>query len=176
MTHRHRLNRRDFLKIGGVALGGATLAACKRGTTLTAVPTPTGRAALPAPTLAPGQAADAILVNGNIATMDARRSTAQALAVVNGLIVSVGNDDAVRAMAGEATQIIDLRGRTVTPGLNDAHCHLSACGLLGTAYVDVSFPAIKTVEEMQAKVAERIAQTPAGEWVVGSGWVTFSGR
>ena len=77
---------------------------------------------------------------------------------------------------GGSTQIIDLRGRTVTPGLIDAHCHLSACGLLGTVYVDISWPAVNTIEQMQAKVAERIAETPAGEWVVGAGWVTFDGR
>jgi hypothetical protein len=174
--HRHSLNRRDFLKMGGVALGGATLAACKRGTTLTAIPTPPGRAAVPPPTLAPGQAPDSILVNGNIATMDARRSTVQALAVVNGLILAVGDDDTMRAMAGGNTQVVDLRGRTVTPGLIDAHCHLGACGLLGTTYVDISWPAIDTIEQMQARVAERVATTPPGEWVLGAGWVGFDGR
>ena len=79
-------------------------------------------------------------------------------------------------MAGDGSQVIDLRGRTVTPGLIDAHCHLSACGLLGTIYVDVSWPAINTIEQMQAKLSERIARTPPGEWVLGAGWLTFKGR
>jgi len=121
-------------------------------------------------------AADAVLVNGNIATMDARRSRAMVMAVKDGLIHLVGDDQAVRAVVGGSTQLIDLRGRTVTPGLIDAHCHLSVCGQLGTMFVDVNFPAVRTIEQMQAKVLERIAVTPPGEWVVGAGWVSFDGR
>ncbi len=173
--HKHALTRRDFLKLGGIALGGAALA-CGGGTQvveLTAVPTP---ATQPVPTLAVGEIADIILVNGNVVTIDAKRTTAKALAIKNGLIHFVGDDQGARGMASETTQIIDLMGRTVTPGLIDAHCHLSACGLLGTAYVDISWPAVFTIADMQAKLAERIAVTPPGEWVVASGWVTFEGR
>jgi predicted amidohydrolase YtcJ len=178
MSHKHGINRRDFLKLGGLGLGGATLAACERksaSVSITAIPAPPG-SPIPAPTLAPGEFADAVLVNGNIVTMDAQRSTAKALAVKNGLIVMVGDEEAARAATGGESQLIDLRGRTVTPGLIDAHCHLSACGLLGTAYLDVNWPAVFTVEQLQEKVAEKIASTPPGEWVVGAGWVTFDGR
>ena len=188
MSHRHGFTRRDFLKLSGLGLGGATLAACERRTnviqvTATKAPPPANKTALPAntaappaATLAPGETADTVLVNGNIVTMDAKRTTAKALAIKGGLIVLVGDEAAAPAATGAATQIIDLHGRTVTPGLIDAHCHLSACGLLGTVYVDISWPAIKTIAQMQAKVAERIAKTPAGEWVVGNGWVTYDGR
>lgn len=181
--HHHRFTRRDFLKMGGLALGGAALACGQSSKVieLTATPMlPTAPAvATPGVTplaAAPGEVADTILVNGNIVTMDASRSTAKALALKNGLIQFVGDDQAVRALSGEGTQIIDLNGRTVTPGLIDAHCHLSACGLLGAPYVDCSWPAVFTIEDMQAKLAEKIATTPPGEWVIGSGWVTFEGR
>jgi len=186
MSHKHTVSRRDFLKLSGVGLGGATLAACQRkaGTVkVTAVPPPANSTAAPAnpgappaATLAPGEVADTVLVNGNIVTMDAAHSTAKTLAVRNGLILLAGDEAAARAVTGGTTQIIDLRGRTVTPGLIDAHCHLSACGLLGTVYVDVNFPAVRTIPEMQARLAERVAKTPPGEWVLGSGWVTFDGR
>ena len=178
MSNHSHLTRRDFLKLGGVALGGAALAACKRDSglvELTAVP-PTVKPVQPIPTLEMGGVADTILVNGNIVTIDAKRTTAKALAIKNGIILAVGDDQTVRAKAGEGSQVIDLRGRTVTPGLIDAHCHLSACGLLGTIYVDVSWPAINTIEQMQAKLSERIARTPPGEWVLGAGWLTFKGR
>jgi predicted amidohydrolase YtcJ len=179
MSHRHSFTRRDFLRLSGFGLGAAALASCERSANavkVTALPPAAGAPAQPAATLAPGQAADTVFVNGNIVTMDAARSTARSLAIKNGLILFVGEEAVVRAVTGGATQIIDLRGRTVTPGLIDAHCHLSACGLLGTAYVDINWPAVSTIQEMQARVAERIASTPLGEWVVGAGWVTFDGR
>jgi predicted amidohydrolase YtcJ len=179
MSHKHFPNRRDFLKLGGLGIGGATLASCERRTRaieVTAVPPPAGQPAQPVPTLGPGEAADTVLTNGNIVTMDAARSTAKTLAVKDGLILFAGDEASARAATGGTTQIIDLHGRTVTPGLIDAHCHLSACGLIGTAYVDVNWPGVSTVEQMQANLAERIAQTPPGEWVIGSGWLSFEGR
>lgn len=182
--HYHRLTRRDFLKLSGAALGGAALACGKSSNIIELTATPVNPTAppvanptvQPAATAAPGEAADIILVNGNIVTMDKSRSTTRAIALKNGLIQFVGDDQTVRSLNSEGTQVIELNGRTVTPGLIDAHCHLSACGLLGAPYVDCSWPAVFTVEDMQAKLAEKIATTPSGEWVIGSGWVTFEGR
>lgn len=178
MAHKHSINRRDFLKMSGVGLAGATLA-CRLGSKMvdvTAVPPPAGSVAPAAPPLAAGESADAVMLNGNILTMDAARSKARALAVKDGLIRLVGDENAVRAVVGAGTQIVDLRGRTVTPGLIDAHCHVSAAGLLGTTYVDLSWPAVNTITEMQSRLAERIAVTPPGDWIVGMGWVIFDGR
>ncbi len=180
MSHSHQLKitRRDFLRLSGIALGGASLA-CGGGSKLvelTAIPTPENQAAPPVSALAPGSVPDTILVNGNIVTIDGKRTIAKALAVKNGIIMVVGDDQAVRKLADAGTKVIDLDGRTVTPGLIDAHCHLSACGLLGTAYVDVSWPTVFTVKDMQDKLSEKIAITPRGEWVLGSGWLTFEGR
>jgi len=177
MSHNHHhLSRRDFIKLVAVGAGGAFLAGCNRGKSLNVVPTTTGPTATEVPTLAAGEVADTILVNGNIVAIDANRTTAKALAIKDGIIRFIGDDQAAQGLAGDNTRVINLMGRTVTPGLIDAHCHLSACGLLGTAYVDVSWPIVFTVEDMQAKLAEKIAVTPKGEWIVGSGWVTFGGR
>ena len=172
-NHKHRLTRRDFIKLTGVALGGASLA-CGRSSKiieLTAVPSPVNPAAQSIPTLVPGQVADTILVNGNIVTMDAKRATAKALAIKDGIVQFVGDDQAVRNMAGDSSQVIDLSGRTVTPGLIDAHCHLSACGLLGTAYVDLSWPAVFTIERYAGQAGREDRQHAAA----GSGWSVRGG-
>ena len=134
-NHQHRLTRRGFLVLSGAALGSATLA-CRGGPRLlelTAVPNPGRVTPSPPPTFTPSAVADtsavadAILVNGNVVTMDAKRAAVQAVAIKDGRILLVGDDQTVRNMAGDSSQVIDLSGRTVTPGLIDAHCHLSAC-------------------------------------------------
>jgi predicted amidohydrolase YtcJ len=175
--HHHAMTRRDFIKLGGAALGGIGLA-CGGGSRfieLTAAPKSSSPAQV-VPTMAQSGAANTIFVNGNVVTIDTKRSIAKALAVKDDRILFVGDDQAVRSLANDVTTVIDLKGRTVTPGLIDAHCHLSACGLLGTSYVDVSWPNVFTIADMQAKLAQKIAGTPAGEWVIGAGWVTFEGR
>jgi predicted amidohydrolase YtcJ len=175
--HHHAMTRRDFIKLGGAALGGIGLA-CGGGSRfieLTAAPKSSSPAQV-VPTMAQGGTANTIFVNGNVVTIDTKRSIAKALAVKDDKILFVGDDQAVRSLANDVTTVIDLKGRTVTPGLIDAHCHLSACGLLGTSYVDVSWPNVFTIADMQAKLAQKIAGTPAGEWVIGAGWVTFEGR
>ncbi len=176
--HNHRMTRRDFIKVTGIALGGMGIA-CGGGSKLAerAAGKPAENAAeAAAPVLPAGEAADTVLVNGNIVTINDRQPSAKALAVKDGKILYVGDEKSARSLAGANSVLMDLKGRTVTPGLIDAHCHMSACGLLGGAYVDVNWPAVFTVQEMQQRLAERIAVTPPGEWVIGMGWVTFDGR
>ena len=67
--------------------------------------------------------ADLVFLGGRLATMDAARRWASALAVRDGRIVAVGPDDLVRPLIGPSTRVIELRGRSVTPGFQDAHVH-----------------------------------------------------
>jgi hypothetical protein len=76
-------------------------------------------------------AADApsmILVNGSVLTMDASDRVTQAIAIRDGTIVVVGSDPEIRRMAGPDSEIVDLAGRTVIPGLNDNHLHFIRAG------------------------------------------------
>ena len=73
--------------------------------------------------------ADVMLHNGRIATQDERRSFAQAAAVKDGKFVAVGSDQDVMKLRGDRTQVIDVQGRTVIPGLNDSHLHIIRGGL-----------------------------------------------
>src|SRR5919199_330024 len=67
--------------------------------------------------------ADLVLLNGNIATVDASSSMQQAVAIRDGKFVAVGSNEAVSPFIGEATQVVDLNGRTVLPGLVDSRIH-----------------------------------------------------
>ena len=90
--------------------------------------------------------ADLVLQNGNILTVDARDSIAQAVAIVGGRIVAVGRTDDMRVRIGAATQVIDLRGRTVTPGFIDTHVHFSEVDALFS--VDLSDVSVTKMDDV----------------------------
>jgi predicted amidohydrolase YtcJ len=113
-------------------------------------------------------AADVVLLNGKILTVDARDSIAQTVAIAGGKIVAVGSTPDVRGRIGPATQVIDLRGRTVTPGLIDTHVHFSEVDALFS--VDLSDVSITRMDDVLKRVGEQAARLEAGEWVRGRGW------
>ena len=107
-------------------------------------------------------AADLVLLNGRVLTVDATDSVAQAIAIAGGKIVAVGTNDHIRSRVGSRTQVIDLRGRAATPGLIDTHVHFSKAAALYT--VDLSDIAIRKMDDVIARVAARVAKTKPGEW------------
>ncbi|MBZ5568324.1 MAG: amidohydrolase [Acidobacteriia bacterium] len=92
---------------------------------------------------------------------------AQAIAVRNGRIMAVGASEEIRKLKGPHTQVIDLGGRFVMPGFNDAHLHLANGGF---EKLNVELSGIKSLDEMKARIAERVKTAEPGEWVVGRGW------
>jgi predicted amidohydrolase YtcJ len=115
-------------------------------------------------------AADRVLVNGNILTVDARDSVAEAVAIRDGRIIAVGGNAEIEALAGPGTDRIDLGGLTATPGLLDSHIHLSYGGLLKLTQADLSFPGVKSIGDIVRLVSERHAASLPGEWILGRGW------
>ena len=109
---------------------------------------------------------DLLLVNGRIRTLDPRRPLASALAVADGRVVAVGGED-LRDLAGRGVRVFDLEGRTVLPGLTDAHIHL---GWFALGLREVDLRDCRSLGEMLDRVAERVHTTPPGEWVLGRGW------
>ena len=170
--HRH-LSRRGFLKSAALGAGALALAGFDR--QLGVGPLRVGRSAASPPTLLE-VIPDLILVNGRVVTMDASDTIVQAVAISGSRILQTGTNEAIRALAGPATQVIDLRGRTATPGLVDAHCHLAAKGLIGAPYIDINPPGVSTVAEMQAKIAEGCAAAGPDKWVIAQGYITYDGE
>src|SRR5438477_5060339 len=104
--------------------------------------------------------ADLILVNGTVITADAADSIAQGVAVSGGKIVAVGASRDMRALANGRTQVIDLHGRTVTPGLIDTHVHFSETADLFS--INLSDVAITKIDDVVKRVAERVATAKGG--------------
>ena len=107
-----------------------------------------------------------VLTNGKVFTADARRPLAEAVAVDGNRIVAVGTSRELAARY-TAARTIDLKGRLVTPGFNDAHIHFLGGGL---SLLRVNLVGAKTLAEAKARVAARVKELPAGAWVTGRGW------
>jgi len=108
--------------------------------------------------------AEAVFINGVIYTPSGR---AEALAVYSGRILKVGSKEEVSSLIGPKTNVIDLKGRFVLPGLIDAHVHLSGYGL---ALNQLDLRGFRSIEELKKAVREKVLSIKKGEWVLGRGW------
>jgi len=111
--------------------------------------------------------ADVIVTNGRIYTVDPNRPFVDAMAIKDGRIVFVGSAKLVQAYKGNATRVVDLDGKTVIPGMIDAHAHL---GGLGSSLRNVDLVGTSSYDDVIARVAARARDVPAGTWIVGRGW------
>ena len=111
--------------------------------------------------------ADLILTGGRIFTGDAAKTWAEALAVRGNRIVAVGADRDVRQLIGPGTRVIELRGRTVTAGFQDAHVHPTHGGL---ARIRCELHDARGKDEYLRLIAEYAATNPDRDWILGGGW------
>ncbi len=112
-------------------------------------------------------AADLVLTGGRIFTADAAKTWAEALAVRGGRIAAVGGDRDVRPLVGPGTRVIELRGRTVTPGFGDSHVHPPMAGL---ARIRCELHGLHGLDTYLAAVATYTADNPDVDWITGGGW------
>lgn len=111
--------------------------------------------------------ADLILTNARIYTADADRPFVQAMAVRDGRVAFVGSERSALALRGPSTRVLDLGGKTVIPGMVDAHAHFLG---LGEALANVDLTGTRSYEEVVQRVAAAARTAPAGSWIVGRGW------
>ncbi|MGB0103012.1 MAG: amidohydrolase [Candidatus Sulfotelmatobacter sp.] len=117
--------------------------------------------------------ADAIYFHANIYTGVPSNSPfgstlrEEAIAVRGDRIQAVGRNVDIMKLKGPDTEVVDLGGRFVMPGFNDAHVHLAAAGL---QKLTIDLTGVKTLEELRERVKARVEKAKADEWIVGGGW------
>ena len=116
-------------------------------------------------------AADLVLYNANILTVDPQRPGAELVAVGSGEIIWVGSNSDLDLFKGRA-KLIDCEGKTVVPGFNDAHVHVMACAtwLLG---VDCSPASVASISDIQARIRQQAERVPPGTWLKANGYNEF---
>ena len=115
------------------------------------------------------QYADMVVVNGKVAVGDSSGTIVEALAIKNGEIMASGTSADMEAMTNENTQIIDAEGKTVIPGLNDSHLHITRGGRFYNA--ELRWDGVKTLARALEMLKEQAERTPDGQWVrVIGGW------
>ncbi|NCF20250.1 MAG: amidohydrolase family protein [Haliea sp.] len=123
-------------------------------------------------TRVPAPPAHQVFINGDVFTMDADNRIVEALSVREDRIEAVGSTEEIMALAGDETEVIDLRGRTLLPGFVDAHGHFPASGMIAIA-ADLNSPPIGdkiTMAEVLGALKQRAETAEPGEWVTGFGY------
>ena len=115
------------------------------------------------------QTADIILLHGRILTLDERSSVREAMAVSEGRIAALGRSTEIMELAGRKTRVVDLRGRTVIPGLIDSHIHAIRAAL--SYSVEVNWIGSSSLEEALGRTREAARTAKPGDWlIVAGGW------
>jgi predicted amidohydrolase YtcJ len=112
-------------------------------------------------------AADLIITNAKIWTVDAAMPAAQAVAVLGDRIVAVGSNADVDSWRGAQTRVVDAGGKLLLPGFNDAHLHFVSGG---TQLDSVQLTDSTSAAEFARRIGERAKSTPKGEWILGGDW------
>ncbi len=145
-----KLSRKEFLGFGAALAGATGFASASLDTLVSAQPS-VGAGA--------GVAADLIVINARVLTIDPALPRAEAFAIKNGRFIAVGSTADIRNLANAQTLQIDAAGATITPGFIDCHCHVNGVGELFSVNANVP-----RVRELQANLKARADKTPPGQW------------
>ncbi|KPJ89331.1 MAG: hypothetical protein AMS17_02435 [Spirochaetes bacterium DG_61] len=111
--------------------------------------------------------ADLVILNGNIITMDTNNSIVDAVACKDKKFLAVGSNEKVRAYIGKHTNIIDMEGKTVTPGFVDSHFHFYGGGRRARS-VDLRY--VRTMDDLIDELRKKAETLPQGRWIQGFGY------
>jgi predicted amidohydrolase YtcJ len=120
-------------------------------------------------TAAHAQPPDLVLLDGKVVTVDAESSVREALAIRDGKILGIGSTAEIRRLAGPATRVVELGGRTVVPGLIDSHLHAVRAAL--SFSTEVNWIGARSLGEAMARISAAARRRPPGAWlIVAGGW------
>lgn len=118
------------------------------------------------------ESADLIVTNAKVAVMDTNRTITEAIAVKDGKILATGTTQEILKLKNDKTKLIDANGKTLIPGLNDSHLHLTRGGRFFNA--ELRWDGVKSLKRALEMLKEQAARTPEGQWVrVIGGWSPF---
>ena len=112
-------------------------------------------------------AADLVVVNANVRTMDSKRTIARSVAALNGRIIAIGTDAETKSLIGPKTRVVDAGGKLVLPGFNDAHVHFLETG---SQLSSVDLRTAKSKEEFVERIKAFAAKLSKGQWILGGQW------
>ena len=117
-------------------------------------------------------AADLVLKNANLITMDSSQPEAELVAIKGDKILLVGDNEALEQVKGDKTRVIDCQGRTIVPGFNDAHCHIFSF-IRKLLSFDLSPSSVSSISDIKAAIHYQAQNTPKGEWLTGTDYNEF---
>lgn len=117
-------------------------------------------------------AADLILKNANVITIDPRQPTAELVAIKGDKILLVAGNEELEQVTGPKTKVIDCRGKTVVPGFNDAHCHIFSF-IRKLLSLDLSPSSVSSISDIKAVIRHQAQNTPSGKWLTGTDYNEF---
>lgn len=110
---------------------------------------------------------DLVLINANIITVNPNHPSASSIAISNGKLIYVGDSSGIKNYIGDDTEVLDLNGKTVTPGFIEAHAHLMN---LGKYLINIDLTKIKNWDEAKVLISDAVTNSKPGEWIIGRGW------
>ena len=114
--------------------------------------------------------ADTIIRNGRVLTVNPTDDLAEAVAIRGDRILAVGSNAEMDEFRGAETRVIDAEGKTVLPGFIDVHIHVGMFGLLDHGVIDVAYPKVKCIADIQKLIREDAARKQPGEWIKLNGY------
>lgn len=109
--------------------------------------------------------ADLVILNGSVLTVNPQDEVVQAVAVKGKYVLAVGSNEEISSYIGEATTVLDAKGHTVMPGFVDAHVHFGMYGLLDHGIINITYPAVGSIEELKERIRTEAAKKEKGTWI-----------